>query len=55
MTMAMMDRIIFAHYLTNVGVLILEIDFLIELIFELYCIIYVPVFNAAVVMRTGGE
>jgi hypothetical protein len=47
--MAMMDRIIFAHYLTNVGVLILEIDFLIELKFELYGIIFVPVFNAAVV------
>ena len=28
---------------------ILEIDFLIELIFELYCIILVPVLNAAVV------
>ncbi len=31
----------FAHYPTNVGVLILEIDFLIDLIFELYCIIFV--------------
>jgi hypothetical protein len=45
----MMDWIIFAHYLTNVGVLILEIDFPIELQFELYCIIFVPVFNYVVV------
>ena len=40
-TMEMMDWTIFAHYPTNIGVLILEKDFLIELIIELYCIILV--------------
>ncbi len=39
--MEMMDWTIFAHYPTNIEVLILEIDFLIDLIFELYCIIFV--------------